>query len=248
MDTSSVDTGEVQDVWTRVFGQVRREIDVPTVWLAMQAVVPLGISGSFFVAALPLDMQFLRINLESAETSTVIEEALREATGRVLAFRLIRGQTLADWEQEKGQENLAPAPSRIGATTLPPPPSETTFTPPPTRPVEPPRPTFSQAPSDREVFPTWEKLNDWIAHSYKAAPLIKYHHGQARYLMDCIQHISDTMDVLMPASGQPRDETQERNLAKTLDRLGNIMSQLDPLFIALELLRYRQSQGKDIGI
>ncbi len=51
------------------------------------------------------------------------------------------------------------------------------------------------------------------------------------------------MDVQMPPPGAPRDDAQERLLAKTIERLSGIIN-LDPLFIALELLRYRELQGK----
>lgn len=247
MEPTNADTAPLPEIWARTFDRVRREVDVATVWLAMQAVRPLAIDGSFFVAALPPDQQFLRQNLESAEASGAIEEALRDVAGRILAFRLIHGQTLADWEREKQQDAARPTASTVGATTMPPPPES--FTTSSSAPPPPTRPAFTQRPrTDREVSLTWDKLNERLAQGYKAAPFNKYPHGQARYLIECIPMISDTMDALMPAPGQPRDEAQERSLAKTLDRLGSIMGNLDPIFISLELLRFRQSEGIDIGV
>ena len=246
MEPTSAETASLAEVWVRVFDRVRHEVSVATVWLAMQSVTPLTIDGNFFVAALPPDQQFLRMNLETAEASGAIEEALREVTGRILAFRLIRGQTLADWERERPPDAVRPDAAYLGATTLPPSPETftgTSSTPPPQT-----RPAFVARPrSNREVAPTWEKLNERLAAGYKSAPFNKYPHGQARFLIDAVQMISDTMDVIMPGPGQPREEAQERNLAKTLDRLGSIMGNLDPIFISLELLRFRQSEGIDIG-
>lgn len=253
MEPTSAETAPLSEIWARVFDRVRREVDVATVWLAMQSVTPLTIDGSFFVATLPPDQQFLRMNLDTAEASAAIEEALREITGRILAFRLIRGQLLADWEREKQQETQRPDSSRVGTMTMPPPPEPATATtsapPPPARPTLTERPPSAERPpSNREVMPTWDKLNERLAQAYKTAPFNKYPHGQARYLIECIPMISDTMDLLMPGPGQPRDETQERSLAKTLDRLGSIMGNLDPIFISLELLRFRQAEGRDIGV
>src|SRR5579875_1319911 len=104
MDTNSSETMSLTEIWARVFDRARKEIDVPTVWLAMQAVRPLTIDGNFFVATLPPDSQYLAINIQGFEATTAIEEALQAVTGRVLAFRLISGQTLADWEREKIKE------------------------------------------------------------------------------------------------------------------------------------------------
>lgn len=238
MEPLNTETASLEDIWTRVFDRVRREVDVATVWLAMQAVKPLTIDGSFFVVTLPPDMQFLGINLQSSETSLAIEEALQEATGRVLAFRLIEGQTTDDWLREKLRSDIPS--SHFESSDAPSPPT--------------PRPAAStgEAPSphaphaDREIYPTWEKLNDRLVHGIKTAPFIKYPQGQALYILSSVQSISDTMDLLMPGPGEPRDEAQERTLAKTLERLGSVVN-LDPLFLSMELFRYRRSLGKDIG-
>ncbi len=245
MEQNNPEMAPLPEIWARTFDRVRREVDVATVWLAMQAVTPLAIDGSFFVAALPDDQQFLRQNLESAEASAAIEEALREVAGRILAFRLIRGQTLADWEREKLQDAVRPTASAVGATT---PPHPEPFTTSSSTATPPTRPAFAQRPrTSREVAPTWDKLNERLAQGYKSAPFNKYPHGQARFLIDAVQMISDTMDVMMPGPSQTRDEVQERNLAKVLDRLGSIMGNLDPIFISLELLHFRMSEGIDIG-
>jgi hypothetical protein len=236
MEPMDAETASLDEIWKQVFDLVRREIDVATVWLAMQAVKPLVIDGSFFVATLPLESQFLVINLQSSEASLAIEDALQKVVGRVLAFRLIEGQTVADWEREKQRASAVP-PSRPSASSAPPPTSR-------------PKASAGDAPRSsgpaREVFTTWEKLNERLTHGYKAAPFMKYPQGQAGYIMLCVAHISDTMDLFMPGPGQPRDEAQERTLAKTLERLGSVVN-LDPLFIGLELIRFRRAEGKDVG-
>ena len=232
MEPINADSASLDEVWTRVFDIVRREVDVATVWLAMQSVKPLTIDGSFFVATLPAEMQFLGINLRNSDASLAIEEALQQVMGRVLAFRLIEGQTLADWQREKLQAGTPPVPAAVEA---------------PAARVSAPTGSAGARPSrpEREVYPTWEKLNERLVLGYKTAPLMKYPQGQARYILTCIAMISDTMDLVMPGQGQPRDEAQERTLAKTLERLGSVVT-LDPLFLGIELARYRQSEGKDI--
>ena len=74
-------------------------------WLAMQAVRPVTIDGSFFVIGLAKDQWYLAVNLETFENVSAIEDALREVSGRILALRLIEGTTLADWEAAREQRH-----------------------------------------------------------------------------------------------------------------------------------------------
>ncbi len=250
---------EPSEIWARAFDLVRRDLPVPGVWLAMQAAKALTIDGSFFVATLSPREEYLQNSLQDNQATTAIEEALFAVTGRVLAFRLIIGSTLADWEAVKAAEAAA-APAAAPQADTPaaePPPaffrSEYSAAPEP-EPEFAPRPAASFAPSaaaapasNRAVSQSWEKLSERLNSGYKSAPFIKYPHGQAGYVLTAVKLISDTMDVVMPPPGAPRDDLQERLLAKAIERLGSIVN-LDPLFISLELLRYRESVGRNIDI
>ena len=250
---------EPSEIWARAFDKVRADLAVPTVWLAMQAAKPLTIDGSYFVAALSHQDQYLASNLQDHRATLAVEEALREITGRILAFRLIEGEALADWEAQKSRDASSSRPAEAPPTFLrpdeiaePPPAffrSDYSQAPVEEDPVpEPAPPTHApSSPSDRVVSPTWEKLNERLAHGFKSAPFIKYAHGQAQYLLTAVKLISDTMDVQMPPPGTPRDDAQERMLIKAIERLGGITN-LDPLFLSLELMRYRESQGKNIDV
>ncbi|MBV9851141.1 MAG: hypothetical protein JO250_15845 [Armatimonadetes bacterium] len=217
-------------IWDRVFDRVRRMVNAPMVWLAMQSVKPITIDGNFFVVGLSADRQYLASNLQTFETVTAIEDALREFAGRILAFRLIEGETLADWEAVREREGLTP--SLEPEPPAPEPPAPT---------PEPPRPAAPEP--AREVMPTWEKLGERLQQRYKATPNIKYPHNQARFILEAVKSVSDTMDLLMPGPGQPPDDQKERALSKALERLSSTVN-LDPVFLSLELFRYRESRGK----
>jgi hypothetical protein len=234
---------ESSEIWAKACDRVRQQIADPTVWLAMQAAQPLLIDGSFFVAALPKQEEYLAVHLLNNQATIAIEEALQSAAGRILAFRLIIGSSVADWNAEKSRTQPAdseqssaehqssehhsaePPPAFFRSESTPPPVSE----------------------SRREVSPTWEKLSERLNQGYKSAPFIKYPHGQAQYVLTAVKLISDTMDAQMPPVGAPRDDAQERSLAKIIERLSGIVN-LDPLFLALELLRFRTLQGKGTDI
>jgi len=245
----------LSEIWARTFNRVQREVDIPTVWLAMQAVRPIVVDGNRFVATLPPDLRYLSMNLESSDAAHAIESSLEEIMGRPLAFILIEGQTVEDWEAEKA-ELLGSAPLITFAdddddmgpefpvdtsdqlvfkdeevTSLPP-----AFT-------AAPLTTGFQAPAN-EGFDSWEKLNEYMSHEQKHFPLVRYPHGQARFLLHCARLIAGTMDRMMPGPGQPSDTAQERQLAKSIERLAVGLT-LDPLFVSLEIMRYRQLTGRE---
>ena len=252
---------EPTEIWANAFDIVRRELAVPTVWLAMQTARPLTIDGNYFIAGLPLQEQYLASHLQDHQATNAIEEALRAVTGRILAFRLITGESPADWEAQKARDAATSRPAEAPPTFLrpeeiaEPPPAffRSEYSPPPsTREPDAPEPvhkapTPSARASTRTVSPSWEKLSERLSLGYKSAPYIKYAHGQAQYVLTAMRLISDTMDVVMPPPGAPRDDAQERLLAKTIDRLSGIVN-LDSLFLALELMRYRETEGKNVDL
>ena len=239
---------EPSEIWAKACDRVRQAIADPTVWLAMQAAQPLLIDGSFFVAALPKQEEYLAIHLLNNQATTAVEDALQRVAGRILAFRLIIGDSAADWNTEKARTESGSSSASADHPAAEPPPAffRSEATPPPAE------LTLHEGRSgpweaEREVSQTWEKLSERLNQGYKAAPFIKYPHGQAQYVLTAVKLISDTMDVQMPPFGAPRDDAQERFLAKSIERLSGIVN-LDPMFIALELLRYRELHGKNMDI
>ncbi len=237
----------LRELWLRTFNHVRDTVEIATVWLAMQAAVPVVIDGHYFVAGLPAEDAYLASNLQTHEATAAIEESLQQLTGRVLAFRLIEGTSPEDWQAQKAAVTGEAAPAPPVAEGVSPP------GPPPAQESEahgaalkPPsgehagRADVSPPP---DPAPSWEKLNERLVQGYKTSP-VKYVQGQARFLLRAARQISDTMDVLMPGPGQPPDDIAERALTKCFERLGSVIN-LDPLFIALEVMRYRQGHGKE---
>ncbi len=237
---------EPSEIWAKVSDRVRQQIADPTVWLAMRAAKPLLIDGGFFVAALPKQEEYLAVHLLNNQATIAVEDALREAAGRILAFRLIIGSSAADWYAQQQAAEAGDAdeeiPDEFRGGFDDDTPVGGTF-------MEPHRPAGHPAAQEpkREASQTWEKLSERLSLGYKTAPFIKYPHGQAQYVLTAVKLISDTMDVQMPPAGAPRDDAQERALAKAIERLSSIVT-LDPLFIALELLRYRELHGKNVDI
>ena len=238
------------EIWAKVADRVRQEIPDPTVWLAIRAAQPLLIDGNYFVAALPKQDEYLAVHLLDNRATTAVEDALWGVAGRIFAFRLIIGDSVDDWNVEKARaeadehtDDHEDLPDDFKAMLDGTPPAELA----PAAAASTSAPRSAPVELEREVTPGWDKLSERLSHGYKNAPFIKYAHGQAQYVLTAVKIISDTMDVQMPPAGAPRDEAQERALAKVIERLSGIVT-LDPMFIALELLRYREMQGRNVDI
>lgn len=249
-----MDDMSVNEIWARTFDRVKSEVPIPMVWLAMQSVHPLAIDGNRFVVALPADGKYLEINLDSTETYQAIEECLKDLAGRPLAFHIIRGETLEDWETEKKEligetshaveapmESLA-WPEGIAPWDMPEGeiPAAFTFDAPLSGSYT---PSSSANINISNGFDTWEKLAEWISHEYKLCPNIRYAHGQAKFMMRACVKIVATMERIMP-SNMPIDNNMERLFAKTIERVAGLLS-LDAFFVGLEVMRIRQMVGLD---
>ncbi len=244
----------IDEIWAKAFEQVRSGLAEPTVWLAMQAARPLTIDGSDFVVAIPPADKSLAGSLQAAQAAATIEEALETVSGRVLALQVIVGTSLADWKAQKPAALSWDEADAEDAATPPPAFFRSEYSAAPAEPAPaPPRAaqTMKSAPRPaapaRVPSPSWDKLNERLSQGYKVAPFIKYPHGQAQYVLTAVKLISDTMDALMPPPGAARDDAQERLLTKAVERLGSVVN-LDPLFLSLELLRFRESEGKGTDI
>jgi len=214
----------------------------------MQEAKPLAIEGGKFIVGLAKASYYLSINLQVTQTRIAIEEAIERAAGFPLELHVIEGGSAEDWDAEKNRHANVTArsvqtipKSALGRGSL--------GVVEPAAPAPSPSPIFKPvtAQPTREVMPTWDKLNERINHGYKTAVNIKYPHGQARYILECVQAISDTMDQFLSPDGKPSDPQFDRQLSRTIERMGQMVN-LDPLFISLELLRYRAANGKDVGL
>ncbi|BDI32790.1 hypothetical protein CCAX7_48410 [Capsulimonas corticalis] len=236
-----------EEIWRQAFYRVQRTLDIPIVWMAMEAARPLALDGNHLIVGLDPNDRYLSVNLQTHEYATVIDDALAEVAGRPLALHIIEGFSLEDYKARQAQELVSsapePAPPAAAANH-----QETAAPAPPRSAPSAPARAAQAGHMDEvvELIPHWDKLNERLTVAFKHAPLARYPHGQAAFLLHAVKLISATMDHFMDAPFGQADPIQERALAKCVERLGVTVS-LDPFFISLELIRYRRDQGRDVG-
>lgn len=219
---------EAVDVWRKVLTRVENTIDSPTVQLALHEVTPVTIDGHTFAGGLPVDRFYLSGHLQTFEVSSMVEDALNIAAGRPLAFGLFEGSTIEEWESYRDAAEAKAAAERNRSN--------------PNLDWGAPLETDPKASRRRDVSPSWEALTERVQANSKTSPSIRHPYGQARFVVDCAELISDTIDLLC-GGDLPSDPVQERALNRIIERVGTSVN-LDPIFISLELMRYRQAKGK----
>lgn len=203
----------VREIWAQGVDRMKDKIVLPSMWEALDHVVPITIENGEFVVGLPSQRFSLSGHLRNPGYRRTIEIILSELAGEDVQLRIIEGTTLADWERTKQREALAAA----------------------SREQE-----YAQRRKQEEVEQSWDILYDHIVRTYSEQPYRQLPQGKATYLQKALQMVSDAMDELYPNNGEVDDLT-ERNLARVIDRIANNIG-APPAMVAYELFRLREAK------
>lgn len=201
------------EIWARGVDRMKDKIVLPSMWEALDNVVPITIENGEFVVGLPPQRFSLSGHLRNPGYRRTIEIILSELAGVDLQLRIIEGTTLADWERTKQREAIAAA-SR--------------------------EQRYQQRRQQEEMEQSWDALYDRVVRAYSEQSYRQLPQGKAAYLQKALQMVSEAMDELYPQDGNADDLT-ERNLARVIDRIANNI-EAPPALVAYELFRQRSQR------
>ncbi len=202
-----------KQIWAQSVDRMKDKIVLPSMWEALDHVVPITIENGEFVVGLPTAKFSLSGHLRNPGYRRTIEIILSELAGQDVQLRIIEGTTLADWERTKQREALA-AISR--------------------------EQEYAQRRQQEAVEQSWDVLYERIVRAYSEQPYRQLPQGKAIYLQRALQMVIDAMEELYPKHGEADDLT-ERNLARVIDRIANNIG-APPALVAYELMRLRQER------
>ncbi len=203
----------VREIWARGVDRMKDKIVLPSMWEALDHVVPITIENGEFIIGLPTARFSLSGHLRNPGYRRTIEVILSELAGQDVELRIIEGTTLADWERTKQREALAAA----------------------SREQE-----YAQRRQQEAVEQSWDVLYERIVRAYSEQPYRQLPQGKAIYLQKALQMVLDAMEELYPMHGEADDLT-ERNLARVIERIANNIGAPSAL-VAYELLRLRNRE------
>lgn len=266
-------TDSPQKLWDTAIPQAQKRIDDPIVWLAMQSAHALAVDQNILILAVPAEVEYLAACLTEDKNQSIFVDILTETVRHPMKMRVILGETLEDWQKIREQEgfsefpqsNLPQSGPALREPTYPPGglgAREPTYPPgslgardagsaPPvdehaTRRLHREGAGVAEERAEERKTSAWDSTLEKISRGLSGTPLRQYPQGRAHYFINNIRLISETMDRLIEEAGGIRTEMFERGVSRAIDRLAQSV-EFDPLLVALELERYRESHRKGIG-
>lgn len=210
-----METGSnIEAIWSKVVDEVKMAVIHPTLWRSLERAIPVVIEGDEFVVGFAAGAYHMSGHLNAGEHRNAIESALRHFTGKNLRLRIIEGGTLEDWDMVKEKDRHIQELKEADRR---------------------------KREKESNVSQSWDSLLEKISRTYVKYPLRQLPQYRARYLIDMLDAILETMDELMP-EGTSDDELTERSLGRAIDKVAQMIEVPSPL-IGVELLRRRETRG-----
>jgi len=194
--------------WVNCVERLKDRINNRSFWEALEASHPITVESNILIIGLESENFNRASHMQQPANAHTINEVVSEVFGQPLQVRVIEGASLQDWEDTKAKEAHIAAMKQAAAS----------------RGVR----------EDRELS-GWEGVYDQIARMHMTTPQRSLPQGKARYANDALYTLAEAMDSLY---GDTPDESGERNLARTLERISN-NSDIPAPVLAFELERIR---------
>lgn len=200
----------VRELWDKVVNEVKLRVIHPTLWRTLEMAIPITIEGNQFIVGMAPGTFHMSGHMTSAEHKNAIERAIAQFSGQQLNLRVIEGSTFQDWVQVKRKDESLQALKEAAQ---------------------------KKREAETAVSKSWEGLLEMVGRRYASTPLRQLPQFRARYLVEMLKAVSETMDELMPQG--KIDELAERSLARVIEKIAT-HTDVPPAIVALELMRYRR--------
>ena len=208
------DEAYLVDLWNKTTETVKRIVIHPSLWKAMEVAVPITIEDGMLVLGFPIGTFNQSGHLMASNHKNAIEKVLEEYYQQPLGFRIIDGTQLADWQNVKERDERTRDLQEAAAV---------------------------KRAKEVSVVNAWDGLFDSVTRMYATLKLRQFPQRRALYVRQAVAEISRVMEAL---GDQRRDSEElfERSLARAIDKVSTL-AQMEGTMVAIELLRYRESQG-----
>ncbi len=184
----------IHELWNRVVERVKQSLIVPNVWRALERTVPVVWEGDTFVVGF-LSGESVSGQLGAFETRLAIEKALREVSGtQSVSYRLIEGETIADWEYVKLRDAAVIAGQQQAVV---------------------------RSQKETAAAGTWDEVYERIARLWTGAEHRGQAGGRARFLHSSMTVLEEATRRIYPDAATKPDEAQERGLSRVLERIAS---------------------------
>ena len=197
--------------WGRVVDSVKQTVMSPTLWRALERVVPITQDGDVFVIGMATVDGQMAGQVNSQENRLAIENALRTLTGKsTMTLRVIDGTDLSDWEAAKRRDAVA-ATQRAQK--------------------------MEQRQAVDSAFSSWDDIYDQVSRLWAGWEFRALTTGRARYIERSLDIVEKALPGLYPTYRTNLVDLSERGLSRVLERIANQAGSVDPILVATLLLQ-----------
>jgi hypothetical protein len=184
-------TQDVPEIWHEVTEKIKTRVVLPALWRAMEGARAITVDENRFILGFSPEAAHGAGLLMDSKNLNIIEQALEEVAGQPWRLKIIHGQTMEDWQEQKQREQETAAYTR----TL-------------------------QERRKREagVEQNWEAVSERLTRRYAELPLRGLPQTQAAFLEEALGVIEEAMGRLMPRSPSEMDQ---RGLARVIDKVAD---------------------------
>jgi hypothetical protein len=197
----------LHELWNRVVDKVKMSLIAPSVWRALERTIPVVWEGDTFVVGFRPG-EAVSGQLGAYETRSAIEKAVRDVTGtETVSYRLIEGDTLADWEYAKARDVAATAGQQQAIV---------------------------RSQKETASAGTWDEVYERIARMWTAAQFRGQAAGRARFLSTALDIVTEATLRFYPDAVTKPEDVQDRGLSRVLERIASYTTS-DPSLLGVML-------------
>lgn len=184
-------TEDAAQIWHDVTELVKRRLVLPALWRAMEEAKGLTVDGYLLVLGFSANSAHGAGLLVDQKNLNVIEQAIEEVAGQPWRLKVIHGETLQDWQEQKKREEE----TAVFARTM-------------------------QEKRRRETGAeqNWEAVSERLTRRYAELPLRGLAQTQAAFMEEAIAMIAESVVRLM---SDPPTELEQRGLARVIDKVAD---------------------------
>lgn len=202
-------------LWQRIKRLLVQQLQTPTpsVWQALDALVPLGFDGDRFVLGCPPEQSPLMAHVTTPSTKNLLDKILQQLVNRPVRSEIIEGRTWQDYERYKEMVAVREQLERQAAVT-----------------------SAAGIAADH----TWRGLWQDLSKRFHQLPHRQYDQEKARFLLDAVQSIVDFMEEQLAEEAAETD-TMHREIERIIERLSGLMN-IPSILVAVEIERERRTR------
>jgi hypothetical protein len=189
----SAENLSVPELWAKTVEQVKLRVNHRSLWETLEKAVGIAIDDGTLIVGMNARNFNEAGHMQTSEHRNAIESVLSKLAGRPLRFRVIEGETQAEWEATQAREVKVAA---MRATT------------------------YDRRDKESSTAQSWDTIYDQVAKTWSSLSGRQLALIRSKYMAEMVTIVADAMDRLGTPEG---DEHAQRLISRVIDRIaGNV--------------------------